>query len=142
MEDKRIVEINGVKVEVDMRTAKRVDQFRVGDAVKVLVKDYGSYASYFGMIVGFDEFRALPTLIVAYLKSSNWESDPLKLVYINAETKDVEICPHDPHDIGVERGDILTQFDRSITRKEEEIKDLQRKKKYFAEMFGRYFKNS
>lgn len=40
MEERRIVEINGVKIEVDMRTAKRVDSFRVGDNVKVLDKDY------------------------------------------------------------------------------------------------------
>ena len=37
-EQKRIVEIGGVKIEVDLRTAKRVDSYRVGDPVKVLTK--------------------------------------------------------------------------------------------------------
>jgi hypothetical protein len=34
-ENKRIVEIDGVKIEVDLRSAKRIDTFRVGDNVKV-----------------------------------------------------------------------------------------------------------
>lgn len=59
---KTIVEINGIKLEVDLRTAKRVEEYKVGDMVKVLKKEYGdSYKSYAGMIVGFDAFVALPT---------------------------------------------------------------------------------
>ena len=40
MEEKRIIEVNGIKMEVDLRNAKRIDQFKVGDSVKVLVKSY------------------------------------------------------------------------------------------------------
>lgn len=36
---KRIIEIDGVKIEVDLRTAKRIDTYRVGDNVKILNKD-------------------------------------------------------------------------------------------------------
>ena len=36
MDNKKIVEVNGIKLEVDMRYAKRIDEFRVGDTVKVL----------------------------------------------------------------------------------------------------------
>ena len=39
MEEKRIVEIDGVKIEVDLRTAKRVDSYKVGDNVKILEKE-------------------------------------------------------------------------------------------------------
>jgi len=35
-ENKRIIEINGVKLEVDLTTARRIDEFKVGDTVKVL----------------------------------------------------------------------------------------------------------
>ena len=35
MEEKRIIDINGMKMEVDLRTAKRIDTFKVGDNVKV-----------------------------------------------------------------------------------------------------------
>ena len=135
---KRIVEINGIKVEIDLRTAKRIEEFRVGDGVKILRKDYSGYKSHFGMIVGFDEFKTLPTMIVAYLETSNWE-DPLKICYLNNETKDTEICAHDPDDLGVEKADILNNFSRKITAKELEIEDLKRKRDYFERMFGKYF---
>lgn len=141
MEDtKRIVEINGIKVEIDLRTAKRVDCYKVGDAVKVLKKNYGdSYESHFGMIVGFDEFKELPTIIVAYLKPGTWET-PLAFEYINAKSAGVEICPHDPNDIGVAKSDLIAAFDRETSKKEQELREIQRKRKFFEEMFGRYFK--
>jgi len=138
-ETKRIIEVNGIKLEVDLRTAKRIDEFKVGSHVKILVKSYSDYKSYFGMIVGFDEFKSLPTIIVAYLEPGSWSESPLKMAYINEKTEGTEICVHDPKDFGVERSDILEQFSRQISKKEEEIKDLERKRHYFNEMFGRYF---
>ncbi len=141
-EEKRIIEINGIKLEIDLRNAKRVDQFKVGDGVKVLKKTYSnSYESYFGMIVGFDEFKKLPTIIVAYLKPS-YNDSPLQVCYINSESTDIEICYHDPADIGLEKNDIIESFQKEIGRKESEIKELERKKKYFIEMFGRYFEEN
>lgn len=142
METRRIVEINGVKVEVDLRTAKRVDSFKVGDAVKVLVKDYSSYKSHFGMIVGFDEFKSLPTLVVAYVDANTWSDNPLKFVYINEKTTDTEVCHHSDLDIGVSKADVIEQFDRLIAKKEVELKELQSKKQYFESMFGHYFPNT
>jgi hypothetical protein len=64
---KRVVEINGVKVEVDLREAVAVETMRVGDAVRVLVKNYGgTYAAHDGVVIGFDQFKNLPTITVAY----------------------------------------------------------------------------
>lgn len=138
-EFKRIVEINGLKIEVDLRTAKRVDQFKVGDAVKILQKKYGdSYESYFGMIIGFDEFKSLPTIIVAYLEPSSWEI-PLKFVYITSASKDVEICAHDANDLGLQKADIVQQFRNQINKREMEIAEIKRKESYFINMFGKYF---
>lgn len=138
-ENLRVVEINGVKVEIDLRTAKRVDNFRVGDPVKILVKSYSSYSSHLGMIVGFDEFKSLPTLIVAYIDADKWSDTPLKFHYINAKTEDVEICPHTANDIGVQRSDIINQFEKMILKKEEEIREIKMKRDYFNTMFGKYF---
>ena len=42
-ENIRTIEINGIKLEVDLRTAKRIDQFKVGDNVKVLKKNGGNF---------------------------------------------------------------------------------------------------
>ena len=39
----RVIEINGIKVEVDLRTAKQINQYKVGDNVKLLIKSgYGN----------------------------------------------------------------------------------------------------
>jgi hypothetical protein len=140
MEDtKRIIEINGIKLEVDLRNCKRVDEFKVGSPVKILKKKYSdTYESFFGMIVGFDEFKGLPTIIVAYINPSTWET-PLQFAYINEKTNDAEICHQENGDIGIERGDVLEQFNRQLAKKEQELKDLQAKKNYFEKMFGVYF---
>lgn len=141
-EFKRIVEVNGVKVEVDLRTAKRVDSFKVGDPVKVLIKNYSDYKSHFGTIVGFDEFKSLPTIVVAYLDAERWSEQPLRFVYINEKTVDVEICCHERHDLSLNKADILTQFDREVNKLEQQIRDLARKRTYFLEMFGKHFHDS
>lgn len=142
MEDqyKRIVEVGGVKIEVDLRTAKKVDNFKVGDPVKVLKKSYGdTFNSYFGMIVGFDQFKTLPTIIVAYMDPSYGSNSPLKFEYINSASKDVEICASDSADLGIDKSDIIARLDNEIAKKEVEVAEVRKKKVYFLEHFGRYF---
>ena len=140
MEDKRIIEINGVKMEVDLRHAKVIDNFKVGDTIKVLIKGYSSYTSYVGMIVGFDEFEKLPTIIVAYLKLE-YSTSAIEFVYYNAESKDVDICKINDWDIPYSKQQIIDKMDREINKKEEELRELNSKKNLFLSMFGKYFEN-
>ena len=42
MSEKRIIEINGVKLEVDLSQARVVENYRIGDNVKILQNEYGS----------------------------------------------------------------------------------------------------
>ncbi len=63
--ENKIIEINSVKLEVDRRSAERVDQIQVGDRVKVLNKQYSDYKVYHGVVIGFEPFEELPTIIVA-----------------------------------------------------------------------------
>ena len=134
---KRIVEINGIKMEIDLRTAKRVDHYKVGDRVKVLVKGYSDWSSNFGVIVAFDEFVNLPTITVCYAESGY--SAGLKFATINSQTKDVEIAPCND-DIVVSQKDVLEKVDRQIEAKQAEIVDLQAKRNYFLRHFGEWFK--
>jgi hypothetical protein len=137
-ETKRIIEINGVKMEIDLRNAKRLDTFRVGDPVKVLVKEYSGYSSNLGVIVGFDEYNKLPTIIVAYIKSE-YSSAEIKFAYIHAEAKDIEICAINEWDIPYSKSDIISKMDREINKKEEELRELSEKKRYFLNAFGKLF---
>ncbi|MFB3926753.1 MAG: hypothetical protein ACE14T_11935 [Syntrophales bacterium] len=141
MEEKRIIEVNGVKLEVDLRYAKQVDTYKVGDPVRVLVKKYSdNFYSYPGMIVGFDNFKERPTIIVAYLDTSAYSSDPLKFVHINKDTKEEEIAPMVDDFIALEKSAILENLDRLILKKEEETREMKAKKEYFLKYFGAYFK--
>lgn len=84
-----IIELNGVKLEVDLRTAKRVDTLRVGDRVRLLEKS--SYSSsvtvHHGIIAGFEPFPSAPTIIVAYLKTAYREAT-IEFVYLNTASEE------------------------------------------------------
>jgi len=140
MEDeKRIIEINGIKVEVDLRYAKTVNTYKVGDPVKILIKGYGeSYLSCAGMIAGFDNFQARPTLVVAYLQNQ-YGSDPIKFAFVNSDTKDIEICPMVDDYISIEKRTVLDNIDRKIEANKMENEDLEAKKAYFLKNFNRFF---
>ncbi len=138
MDDKRVVEIDGVKVEVDLRSAKRVDTYKVGDSVKVLTKDYSSYKTHIGVIVGFDEFKKLPTITVAYAKDSYGEYE-IKFEGINAETKDIEIAPLQEHEKKFDLNSALECFDRNILKKKRELEDAESKKNWFVKNYEKYF---
>lgn len=138
--EKTIIEVNGIKLEVDLRTATRIDQFKVGDKVKVLKKQYSdSWNSHLGVIAGFDAFKERPTIIVAYITTGY--SGTLEFAYINKDSKDIEIAAAQDFDITYERADIVAQFDKQITQKQNEIKDIEQKKNYFIEKFGKHFEN-
>lgn len=136
MAETRIVEINGVKVEVDLRQAREVRSYRVGDKVKLLRKTYDGYKTHPGVIVGFDNFEKLPTIVIAYFESS-WTADPkIEFAYLNAQSKDVEACPM----IGDEEAPTLEEFNayfgRAVEKKRAEIRELEEKRDYFVRRFG------
>jgi hypothetical protein len=136
---RRIVEINGVKLEVDMRYARKVEEMRVGSKVKVLIKEYGdNFKVCPGVIIGFEEFDKLPTIVVAYLESS-WSSADIKFMHYNAATKDKELAAAVTDEIELNHADALAAFDREITKKQRELADLQEKRTYFERNFGTYW---
>ena len=137
-EYKKVIEINGVKLEVDLRNAKVIDNFRVGDTVKILKKEYNDkFKVCPGVIVSSENFKELPTIVVAYINNSY--STDLEFVYINEQSKDVEMVPADLKDLSIEKDYVLKNFDQKITTKHNEIIEIERKKKYFLDNFQRYF---
>lgn len=140
MEDKnkKVIEINGIKLEIDLRHAKRIDTFRIGDKIKLLKKDYSEHKIYPGIIVGFENFKVLPTIIVAYIETK-YSSFSLKFAYINAESKDIDIVVTDDNYLPIEKTGVIEIFDREIVKKEAELEEVKQKKSYFLEHFQRYF---
>ena len=138
-ENIKIVEINGVKIEVDLRTAKVVENYKVGDMVKVLVKKYSdTWESYAGVIIGFDDFKNLPTIIVAYMESS-YSAAEIKFSYLNSASQGLEICPSNSLDKFLDKSHALGLLDMQINRKIAEVDDLKSKREYFLKEFQCYF---
>lgn len=137
-----IIEINGIKMEVDLRHAVRIDHLKVGDRVKCLVKGYSAFETYAGIIVGFEPFKALPSIVVAYL-DTGYASGTLKFKTFNAETKDFEIVSDlDNNALEVDKTHILATFDREIATKVREREDIEAKRAFFLAHFGRYFESA
>jgi hypothetical protein len=135
---KKIVEINGVKIEVDLRNAKVIENYKVGDNVKVLVKEYSTYESYVGVIIGFDDFKETPTILIAYLKT-DYRSAEIKYLAYNSHLKDVEITALNEFDIPLTKSEVIKEFDNQTKVKELELKETIKKKEVFEKLFGKYF---
>ena len=137
MEERTVVEINGVKMEVDLRTARTIDTYKVGDRVKVLVKKYSdTYETHHGVIVAFDNFENLPTITVCYI-TTGYNGD-LSFSYINEKNKAVELVACND-DIFIEKGEVLARLQKQIDLKKAEIEDIERKMNYFENRFGAWF---
>jgi hypothetical protein len=134
----RIMEIGGVKLEVDMRYCKTVEHFTVGQNVKVLKKEYSNYEVYAGIIVGFDNFAKLPTITVACLKPSSYDAD-IMLININAETTDIELVPMITEEVLFDKKNIVAKLDRQVAQKERELEDITLKRRFFIDRYGKTF---
>lgn len=141
-ENKRIIEIDGVKVEIDLRTAKRVDSFKVGDNIKILDKEYDSYKVKPGIIVDFAEFQELPTIVIAVFDEGSWSSTPnISFIYYNKNTsKKVEIVSCSEDEIKVSKEGVIERFEREIQKKKNEYDDLKNKLEYFKTHFLKIYK--
>jgi hypothetical protein len=138
--EKTIIEINGVKLEVDMRYARRVEEMRIGDRVKVLSKSYGGHEVNPGIVVGFEPFAKLPTIVVAVAKV-DWNKSEINFVHYNAESKDVEIVVAADPDFELDRERIIKGFDKQIASKHREIQEIEERKRYFETNFRAYWQS-
>lgn len=138
--EKRIVEIAGVKMEIDLRQAKTVESYKVGDNVKILYKTYSSWTVIPGVIVGFDNFEKLPTIIIAGLESAGY-SPTIKFFYLNSTSTELEICPANEHELQLEKSDVISAFNKEITKLELQLNEIKQKKEWFLTHFDKYFKD-
>lgn len=130
-----IVEVNGIKMEVDERTAtvSKIESYKVGDPVKLLYKSYSSYEVKYAVIIGFDQFKKRPAISLAYIDASQ-----LKYVQIY-EGSEHELSPVQEHDLVMEKTWILDRMKDQITRKEQELNEEKSKREHFIKFFGKYF---
>lgn len=137
-QEKQIVEINGVKMEVDLRHAKRIDTFKIGDPVKLLIVSDNSVKA--GVIVGFEAFEKLPTIVVVWIDDSYY-SGGLKTAHINEKSADKYelVACNDGTLMHLSRSHITEKLEKAITKAESELADARAQLKYFNERFGVHF---
>jgi hypothetical protein len=140
-ENKRIVEINGVKLEVDLRTAKVIDFFKVGDPVRVFHPgdNYNSSSIRPGVIVGFCEFAEHPAIEVMELTQTYSGVSFETVIIASGINCKLEIAPYSKYEGLISQADVVTKFNRLIEQKELELADLKLKKKYFIDDFAKAF---
>ena len=138
---KKVIEINGAKLEVDLREAKSIESYKVGDYVKVLKKNYGdSYCIYIGQVVSLDNFAVLPTITIAYLEQGYGEAD-VKLISLNAKSgEDFSITTAgDSTWLHLERDTVIDCFERKIQAKKLELQQLVDKRDWLLQRFAGLF---
>jgi len=140
-QSKTVIEVNGVKMEVDLRHATRIDQLVVGDRVKVLKKEYTDYRVYAGVVVGFEAFQKLPTIIVAYVKA-DFTDATVEFIYFNSESKDVEIIKAiDDDTLDLSKPEVMKAFDRELAKLDVKARELKEKRAYVEKHFNAYWKD-
>lgn len=133
-EDKRIIEINGMKLEVDMRNARRIDTFRVGDNVKLLKKGYNEEINiYPGIVTDFANFKDLPTIIVAYMDNS-YSDVTIKFENINSNSTS-QIVYATSDEVKLSREGVIEKYDDKIAKTKSELLDLVHRKDFFIRHF-------
>ena len=137
-EFEREIEIDGVKVAVDMRTVKKIDVYRVGDNVKLLKKSYDTYHTYSGVIVDFVNFKELPAIVVAYF-NQDYSGTSIEFETITKDTKDIEIAPCLPHELSINKNRVIDKFNYEIEQQQHKVDELKAKRDYFLENFGKFF---
>ena len=140
-ETTQIIEVNGVKLEVDMRHARRIEELRIGSRVKVLDNTgYGSAQVYPGVVVGFEPFKTLPTIIIAYVKS-DYSSVGLHTVSYNANSEKIEIVASVDDDFSVSKAEVLGWFERERTKANEKLAELDGQEKFFLDRFKAFWRD-
>lgn len=129
--------VGAVTIAANRDAAIRAEILQIGDAVRVLSKpDYGESKVHTGVIVGFEPFNDLPTIIVAYIEVS-YGSAEMKMLFFNDKAKGFEILAAAPDsNIEIERSRVIDWFASEEKKRLAELDELRAKRAYFEKYFG------
>ena len=142
---KRIVEIDGVKIEVDLRNAKVIDTYHVGDPVMVLhnADQYNEALICTGVIVSFNEFNGIPAIQVMELNMRSYSDDVgfkiVSIVHGDKPKRGISIAPYNRYEGLISKSNVVTKLNRKIAQKELELEELNSQMKYFVDEFSKSF---
>jgi len=137
--NKRIIEIDGVKLEIDLRHAKKVDHFRIGDTVKLLKKTYNGYEVFPAVIVNFTEFKSLPTIEMLYVDGCGNICYHAHFAAEKDKECTSEIAPASQLEMRFERNIIIDKLDQQIEKDEAALAMSKYRRDCFEKYFGKAF---
>ena len=92
-----------------------------------------------GVVIGFEPFESLPTIIIAATKMEYGEAK-IDFVYYNSKASDVEIVvANDNDEAALDKTQFLEHINKEIRKKEEEIKELKHREQFFINKFACYW---
>lgn len=137
----REIEIDGIKVEVDLRSVKKIDVFKIGDNIKVLKKEYDTFKTYSGVIIDFVAFKERPAIVVAYFEQ-DYAGVDIRFETITKDTKGIEIAPCLPHEMTINKDRVIDKFNYKIEEQQHKVDELKAKRDYFIKNFSKFFEET
>lgn len=138
----REIEIDGIKVEVDLRSVKKIDVFKIGDNVKILKKEYNdTFKTYSGVIIDFVAFKERPAIVVAYFEQ-DYMGVNIHFETITKDTQGIEIAPCLPHEMTINKDRVIDKFNYEIDQQQHKVDELKAKRDYFIKNFSKFFEET
>lgn len=136
-ETKRIIEVNGVKVEIDLRQAKQIETFAVGDTVKVFEKQYNdSYEVFPGVITGFAQCLDFASIEVIIMRVS-YSEVKFENISINSGSTKYVLATFTQYDGMLNKERIMKALDEKINSAEIALETAKRNKELFLSEIGK-----
>lgn len=130
------IELKGHTFEVTSQAVVR-STIKIGDKLRILKKStYSEPKVYDGVVVGFEPFKELPSIVIAYFESDTYSAPDLKFLVWNEKTKDSEITQAiaDPLKNNARQFDLAMQAKAAKLRLE--AQEIDHKLAYFRLHFG------
>ena len=129
------IEVKGQSFEVQTQAVVR-STIKIGDRLRILKKStYSDPVVCDGIVIGFEPFKTLPSIVIAYIDDTYSNIDVKFLVW-NDSTKDVEITValDDPFKKNLDH--YATRIEQKATKLEQEAREVRQKLDYMRSKFG------
>lgn len=136
----KTVEVNEAMVKIGLKKEEVVNNYKVGNYIKLLIKDVFDFENYPGRIVGIYYSNDEPIIVVAYLKQP-FDRFNIGYIEISLSSEDVKIAPLNDWDFPIEWLSRLKRFKIEILSKEQEVTEMKSNVKRFEQIFDEYFED-
>jgi len=115
------LQINGKTFKIN-QSVEIAEEYKLGDTVRILVKDYSEFVAYSGIIVAIDDFAKSPSVTVCYF--TNGYNPEVKFKTISGNEKDSEISKGGDFDDSLSFDTVISIFENKVLTKKGELESL------------------